>query len=156
MSAALLEVAAERAPASWAEAPGAVAQARALHRRAHALTGEVSAAYEAARMALAGAKAGMSTPQRDFSFGRTVAAAAEPPLRLAACAADIAQLAALLAGHGPPDLRADVTLAARLAAAAAAGAADLVEINLVVGCDPEQVAAARRYATLAARAVPDG
>jgi formiminotetrahydrofolate cyclodeaminase len=156
MAASLLSVAADRSRAAWPGAAGAVAQADALRRRANALTLSNTLAYDDARAALSG---GVTLPgtheQRDWAIGRAVAAAADPPLALAGCANDVAQLARTLATHGAPEIRADVVAAGELAAGAAASAAHLVDVNLVVGSDEERTGLARRHAQAAAEAARD-
>jgi hypothetical protein len=71
---------------------------------------------------------------------------------LGACAADVASLAAVVAVHGTPDLRANAVVAAKLAAAVADCAAHLVEINLVAGADQDRIGLARRRAQTASEA----
>src|SRR5437588_477846 len=78
--------------------------------------------------------------------------AAEPPLELAANAADVAELARAIADRGAGEVRADALIAATLAAAGARAAAHLVRINLVVGGDQEPAALAQSYAATAAAA----
>ncbi|HWD65695.1 MAG TPA: cyclodeaminase/cyclohydrolase family protein [Solirubrobacteraceae bacterium] len=153
MAAALVSVAADRSRDVWPGAPGAVAQGRALQRRAGALAWNNSQAYDFARAALAGEPGSPGTPeQRDWALGRAVAAAADPPLALAGCADDVAHLALTLAEHGAADVRADAVAAAQLAAGAAASAAHLVEVNLVVGADQARTGRAHRHASSAAEA----
>jgi formiminotetrahydrofolate cyclodeaminase len=153
MSASLLAGAADRSRDAWPGAPGAVAQALALRRRAGALARDNSSAYHDALAALErGREPGGASPQRDWAIGRAVAAAADPPLALAGAADDVAQLALALATHGAADVRPDVVAAAQLAAGAAASAAHLVEVNLVVGADEGRTGRARRHAQSAAEA----
>jgi hypothetical protein len=153
MAASLLALVADRSRPDWPEAPGATAQAQALGRRALVLAERLADAYDAARLALeAVGQPGGDAPGRDLELGRLVAAAAEPPLALGACAADIAVLAAAVAVHGAPDLRANAVVAAKLAAAVADGAAHLVEINLVAGADQEKLGLARMQARTASEA----
>ncbi len=153
MAASLLAVAADRSRPEWPGAPGAVAQAEALQRRAGMLARNNSQAYDHARAALAGGVVPPGTPeQRDWAIGRAVAAAADPPLALAGCADDVAHLALALAEHGSAEVRADVVAAAQLAAGAAASAAHLVEVNLVVGADETRTGQAYRHARSAAEA----
>ncbi|HET9718453.1 MAG TPA: cyclodeaminase/cyclohydrolase family protein [Solirubrobacteraceae bacterium] len=153
MAASLLAVAADRSRAVWAGAAGAVAQAQALQRRAGALARSNSRSYDIARAALAGDALALGTPaQRDWAIGRAVAAAADPPLALAGCADDVAQLAHVIADHGAAEVRADVVVAAQLAAGAAASAAHLVQVNLVVGADEARTGQAQRHASSAAEA----
>jgi formiminotetrahydrofolate cyclodeaminase len=153
MAASLLAVAADRSRPVWPGAPGAVAQAQALQRRAGLLAQSNSEAYDFARAALTGVAVPAGTPeQRDWAIGRAVAAAADPPLALAACADDVAHLALALADHGAAEVRADVVAAAQLAAGAAASAAHLVDVNLVVGADETRTGRAHRHAGSAAEA----
>jgi formiminotetrahydrofolate cyclodeaminase len=153
LAASLVERVADGSRAQWPEAAGAVAQARALNRRARSLARRGAAAYGEARAALDAVGQGEDTSAlRNWQLGKTVAAAAGPPLALAACAADIAQLAAGAAVSGDGALVADAVVAAKLAAAAADSAAHLVAINLVAGSDAERLALARQRATAAAEA----
>ena len=151
--------AADRSRQAWNEAGGARAQAQALHRRALELAERVEVAYAAAREALAqraATAAEGSTDEhqhaRDWRLGAAVEEAAQPPLELAASAADVAQLAQAIAARAADEVRADAVIAAELAAAAARSAARLVEINLIVGRDQRFIEAARRYAEMAAAA----
>jgi formiminotetrahydrofolate cyclodeaminase len=72
--------------------------------------------------------------------------AADVPLAMAEAAAEVAELAALVAQEGNDRLRGDAIVAAELAAAGAHGAAELVAINLA-GRDDSRV---RRAQDLAA------
>jgi methenyltetrahydrofolate cyclohydrolase len=159
LAASLAAAAADQSRARWEEAGGARAQAQALHRRAVDLAERGAAAYALARRALAErglrAEAGAAEQhqqRRDWRLGAVVEEAAGPPLELAASAADIAELAGVIATRGADDVRADAVIAAELAAAAARAAARLVQINLVVGDNEETVALARGYAEAAAAA----
>lgn len=153
LSAALLSGVADRSREGWPGAAGAVAQAQALQRRARTQAREDVRAYASAREALSsGSGEQPHSDQRDWALGRTVAAAADPPLAVARCAEDVAQLAATVAAHGSLEVRADAVVAAELAAAAAAAAAHLVEVNLVVGSDEERAGRARAHARRAAEA----
>jgi formiminotetrahydrofolate cyclodeaminase len=154
LAASLAAAAAERSRGQWEEASGARAQAQALERRAGELASRIAAAYAVAIEALADRHLDIGVDDqsaRDWQLGVAVEQAAGPPLELAGAAADIAELAALIAGRGADDVRADATVAAVLAAAAASAAARLVEINLVVG-DQQPAALARGYADAAAAA----
>jgi formiminotetrahydrofolate cyclodeaminase len=159
LAASLAAASADWSRAEWDEAPGARAQAQALRRRAGELAERQTAAYSAARHALDERGGGDRSPadgeadgRGDWRLGVAVERAAEPPLALAATAADIAELSGLIATHGADDIRADAATAALLAAAAARAAARLVEINLVAGARTEIVARARRFADSAAAA----
>lgn len=153
-AASLAAAAAHRSRAGWEEAGGARAQAQALRRRALELADRNAAAYAAAREALAQPRSEAPDEEqaaRDWRLGVAVEQAAGPPLELAASAAAIAELAAVISTHGADDVRVDAGIAAILAAAAARAAAQLVEINLVVG-EQEASVRARAYAQAAAAA----
>lgn len=150
-AASLAAAAADRSRGQWDEAAGARAQAQALRRRALGLAERDVEAYAAARAALA--ERDVPSPDqaggdeaRDWRIGEAVRHAAGPPLELAACALDIAQLARLIASHAAGDIRADAAIAATLAAGSAQAAAHLVEINLVVGGDDQLSSLARGHA----------
>jgi formiminotetrahydrofolate cyclodeaminase len=127
----------------WPEAAGVAAQAESLHDRAAPLADLATRAYQDAL----GAEGG------DYELGRAYARAAEPPLRIVEAAADVAELAALIAAQGNPALRADAVAAGLLAAAAAAAAAELVAVNLTMSANDERTRRARNLAEGAARAV---
>jgi glutamate formiminotransferase/formiminotetrahydrofolate cyclodeaminase len=150
LAASLAAAAAERSRADWDEAGGARAQAQALRRRAVSLAERDVAAYAAARQVFAQIEENRQA--RDSQLGDAVQRAAEPPLELAANAADVAELARAIADRGAGEVRADALIAAALAAAAARAAAHLVRINLVVGGDQEPAAVAQNYADTAAAA----
>jgi formiminotetrahydrofolate cyclodeaminase len=161
LAASLAAAAADSSRAQWDEAGGARAQALALRRRAAGLAQRDAAAYAAARQALARRGRGRGAGAHDALTGQTpadgelgsaVRSAAEPMLELAATAADLAQLAVLIAQRGADDSRADTVIAAMLAATSADAGARLVEVNLVVGGGHERAARARQYAVQAADA----
>ena len=133
-------------------AVGHAAQAEKLRSRAASLVQRDAESYAAALDARE-ALASLEPQQRDFQLGRAYAAAAEPPLEIARTAADVAELAAELAGSGDPRVRADALAAAALASGASRGAVALVEVNLTATPDDERVAEARRCADRAERAV---
>jgi formiminotetrahydrofolate cyclodeaminase len=140
-AAALLAKLARGAADSWAEAAAVAAQAQLLHDRAAPL-GELAAqAYVEALAAVGG----------DHDVGMAYAQAAEPPLRIAEAAADVASLAALVARNGDPAHRADAVAAAFLAAGSARAAAELVASNLTAAADDDRVRRAEKLAEEAAR-----
>jgi methenyltetrahydrofolate cyclohydrolase len=157
LAASLAAAAADRSRTRWEDAGGARAQAQALRRRAIELAERDAAAYAAAREALArrglepGVTPGEDQAARDWRLGTAVERAAGPPLELAATAADIAELGGVIAMHGAAEVRADAVVAAMLAAAATRAAAQLVQINLVVG-EQQPAVLARGYADAAAAA----
>ena len=151
LAASLTAAAADRSRAAWGEAGSARAQAQALGRRALGLAEQDAMRFATARDALARRGSG-EAGAADHELGAAIRRAAEPPMALAATAADTARLAAEVAQHGAGEVTADAVIAARLAAAAAQAAVRLVEINLVVGGDPEPAATARQDALQAVRA----
>ena len=116
--------------AGWSDGAGIASQARALRSRLTTLGDDDAAAFTQVMVAM---RDHSGTPaQRDFAFGNALVHAAEVPLRIAEAAADVAELAAVAAAEGAPQLRPDATAAAALAEAATRAAAHLVEINLAV------------------------
>ncbi len=146
LAAALVAATANHSRSGWPEAPGVRAQAKALRQRALTLAQGDIDAYAEARKALAGRSA-----SSDLDLGQVVSLAAQVPQRIAEAAGDVAELAAAVADHGDPELRADAAIAAILAAGAARSAAHLVEINLVAGANPELVKQAADRAGTAER-----
>jgi methenyltetrahydrofolate cyclohydrolase len=138
----------------WDEAGGVAAQAEALADRLAGLADRNARTHGAARRALAGHVRGDSQPARDHLLGRALDEAALVPGRVAAVAADVAELAEGSAGRLRDDLRPDALAAAVLAAAAADVAARLVLLNLAQGPDGA-LADAARAATRRARAAAD-
>ena len=98
---------------------------------------------------------GEAGERRDFALGRAYARAAEPPLQIARAAADVAELAVVVARNGDPAFHADAVTAALLAAAAASSAAELVGVNLTASARDERVREAERLAESAARAAEE-
>jgi glutamate formiminotransferase/formiminotetrahydrofolate cyclodeaminase len=144
LASAVVAKAAQASRASWAEAGGAVAQATLLRKRCVRLAEEDAGAFTAALSALETQAAGL-VEQLDY--------AAEVPVRIAASAADVAELAAAAAERCEGAFRADAASAAMLAEAAARAAARLVEVNLTVTADdPRLVQAQRSVASASASA----
>jgi formiminotetrahydrofolate cyclodeaminase len=137
----------------WTEARGIAAQAEALRDRLAPLAQLDADQYEAALSARA--EEAPESERRDFQLGVAYARAAEPPLRIAEAANDVAALAVTVARHGDPSVRADAVAAAALAAAAARAAAELVAVNLTASAEDERVLRARRLAEEAARAAEE-
>jgi formiminotetrahydrofolate cyclodeaminase len=149
MAAALVSMVAGASAEAWPDAAGVAAQAERLRGRAARLVDDGAVAFAAALAALR--PAGSERPE-DSRLGEAMSAAAQPPVRTAELAADVALLAALAGREGDPDLRADAVVAATLAAAAARAAAHLVEVNLVVTEGDPELVRARRAATAAGEA----
>jgi formiminotetrahydrofolate cyclodeaminase len=127
--AAALVVMVGRCSPGWAEGTGVAAQARALRMRLTELGAEDARAYAAVLAAMRG-ESGPGSEQRDFALGLALTDAAEVPLRIAAAAADVAELAALAAAEGKDALRPDAAAAVILAEAAVRAATHLVDVNL--------------------------
>jgi methenyltetrahydrofolate cyclohydrolase len=126
---------------SWPDAAGIAAQAESLRERAAPLAELSALAYEEALSASGGS----------YEVGRAYARAAEPPLRIAEAAADVAALAAVVAQYGNPAMRADAVVAGLLAVGCARAAAELVAVNLTATSGDERVRRADRLAEEAAR-----
>lgn len=151
-AAAAVQMAARLSADSWPDAAGVAAQAESLRERAAAL---IDADADAYRLALEARRSAPTDRQerRDFALGRATAAAAEPPLRLARLAADLAELCGVAASRGEPRVQADVAAAAALAAGVARGALELVAVNLTAVPGDARVAEAERLAAAAAATV---
>jgi formiminotetrahydrofolate cyclodeaminase len=143
-----------RTSTAWPESRGIAAQAESLRDRAAPLAQADAEEYEAALRAREddGTQAG---ERRDFVLGRAYARAAEPPLQIARAAADVAELAVVVARNGDPAFHADAVIAALLAAAAASSAAELVGVNLTTSARDERVREAEKLAESAARAAEE-
>lgn len=150
-AAGLLAKVARSSGDGWPDAPGIAAQAEALRYRAAPLAQRDADEYEAALRAHGDEKQ-EAGDRRDFALGRAFARAAEPPLEIAAIAADVSRLSVTVAERGEPALRADAVAAALLSAAAAAAAAELVAVNLTASESDERVLRARSLADEAAEA----
>ena len=127
LAAGLTEMAARYAPGEEA----AAARAAELRAEAAPLADEDAAAYER------------------YLRDRELDPIVEAPLRVAALAAETAELAANLALEGNPNLRGDAATGAALAAAAAASSALLVRINLEGSPGDERIVRAASFAEAA-------
>src|SRR4051812_42382941 len=144
-----------RTSTAWPEGRGIAAQAESLRDRAAPLAQVDAEEYEAALLALedGGGEAG---ERRDFALGRAYARAAEPPLQIARTAADVAELAVVVARNGDLAFHADAVIAAVLAAAAASSAAELVGVNLTASAQDERGREGGGVAEKAAPAAEEG
>ena len=142
-----------RTSTAWPDSRGIAAQAESLRDRAAPLAQATAEEYEAALQARE--DEGEPGERRDFALGRAYARAAEPPLQIARAAADVAELAVVVARNGDPAFHADAVIAALLAAAAASSAAELVGVNLTASARDERVREAERLAESAARAAEE-
>jgi len=143
-----------RTSTAWPESRGIAAQAESLRDRTAPLAQADAEEYEAALQARED-EGGEAGERRDFALGRAYARAAEPPLQIVRAAADVAELAVVVARNGDPAFHADAVIAALLAAAAASSAAELVGVNLTASARDERVREAERLAESAARAAEE-
>lgn len=152
MGAALVLRGARYSGATWPSADAAAAQAETLSLRVLALRGELEESF-------AGALRELEEPRepdpdrRNYDLGRALEDSVEPLLRLSEVAADIAALAADVAGLGAQELRADVAAGAALAESAARTAALLVAANLGAAPGDERLSRAAQAAASATDAV---
>ncbi len=128
-------VAASARSMSPGNADAAVVQAKLLRERLGALAQRSSGAHRRAvelldRAATDGAQA--RSPRRDQALADALLEAADVPLAICEAAADVVALAAWVAEDCSRAVRADAVVAATLAEAAVAGAAELVAVNLAV------------------------
>ena len=151
VAASLAAMAARFARNHWEGWAGAVAQAETLRHRAAPLAVDDAVAYENVLTAMRMPK-DLEPEVRNTLIGDTLARAADAPLGIAECAADVAGLACEIAVSGNPNVRGDAAAAAALAAAAARVAANLVEINLATTEEDERVEQARGLARTAEEA----
>jgi len=151
LSAALVAMSARFARRHWEDAAGAVAQAEALRHRAEPLAQLDAEAYEAV-LAVRRALTTLPETERDAAMCRALSHAAAVPLAIAEVAADVADLAALVAEKGNPNVAGDAAAAAVLAEAAARAAATLVAVNLGTTGEDERITRAQRLVRAAEEA----
>ncbi len=144
LAAALVGMVARGSP-DWSEGRAAAAQADALRRRLAPLSGENAEAYVRALDSLALPET-VDPDERNRAIVTALGEAADVPLRVAAAAADVAQLAGEAGRHGEAALRPDATVAALLASGAARAAAHLVHVNLTTTDDDPRVVQSRALA----------
>lgn len=142
---------AARNSTDWDAAGGIAAQAATLRRRLEELAPENDEAYQRALVALRRPHE-LEAESRDEAIGASLERAAAIPLAIAEVAANVAELAAVVAEEGDPRSRGDAAAAAMLALGATRAAAHLVEINLGVRELDERRLRANRFAADAAAA----
>jgi formiminotetrahydrofolate cyclodeaminase len=151
IAAGLVAKAARCSLEDWSDAPGVVAQAEALRRRAAALAPVDAEVYEKALAVLR--DPGEQKPERrDAAIARALAEAADVPLRIASIASDVATLGELVATCANQTMRAEAVAATILAEAGARAAAHLVAVNLATMPDDDRTLQARRLVDAAAAA----
>lgn len=151
MAAGLVAMVARLSQEHWPEAKGAAAQAESLRSRLTSLAEQNAEAYSDAVGAL---RDGTDADQevRDAAIADALARAAQIPIQIGEAASDVSALAATVAEHGEPSLRADAATAAVLAQAGARAAAALVEVNLGTTTEDPRVALARDVVKAASEA----
>ena len=132
MAAGLVAMAARLAH-EWPQAGEVVDRAEALRSRTATLALADEDAYAKVIEAL---RLPPDATSRDAEIAAALSGAADVPLAVAEAAAEVAELAALVAREGNDRLRGDALVAAELAEAGARGAAELVAINLAGRDDP--------------------
>jgi glutamate formiminotransferase/formiminotetrahydrofolate cyclodeaminase len=145
MAASLVVMAGRQSP-GWPDGAAVAADAERLRDRLLALGAEDVQAFAAVLAAFRSSDAGASS--------KALVHAAEVPLEIAECAADVAELAVRAAADGKRPLRPDAEAAAILAEAAARAAALVVRVNATaLPADGDQTTKTRLLeAALAARA----
>ena len=147
--AASLVVMAGRGSPNWPEGAAAADAAAALRERLLVLGGED---VEAVAAVIAGSRARARTGDGEDAFVQALVRAADVPLEIAGCAADVAELADRARQSCRRPLRAEAAAAAALAAAAAQIASSIVTGNLAAfppGYPGEEIARLRDEAHLA-------
>jgi formiminotetrahydrofolate cyclodeaminase len=148
MGAALLEKAAVLSLTHWSGAARAGERAHALRLRAEELLEEDAHAYLAFVEALRAAK-GMSGEARARAVGPAHSKTVDVPLAIVRSGAEVVDIAAALAAHGNPNLRADAVVAATLAAAGADAGVGLMTVNLAGAPSDPRLEEARHLAEAA-------
>jgi formiminotetrahydrofolate cyclodeaminase len=110
-AAAIVEMAARISASSWADGVGVAAQAAQLRARAAGLVDADADAYGEV-LAMRDVVGTMPVEDRDREVGRAFTAAAEPPLAVARVAAEVAELADLVAARGDEHVHVDAAVAA--------------------------------------------
>ena len=143
LAAALVGMAAERSRGSWPGAGGAIAQAAALQARCLELARAGAGAFADASAAL----------ERGSDVEEPLRLTVETLLPLGEAAADVAEIAAVVAGHCERLVHADAEAAAILAEGAAKAIEALVRANLSVTPGDERLSRIGRACAAAGDAV---
>jgi formiminotetrahydrofolate cyclodeaminase len=145
IAAALLEKVARLSARQWSDAPAALERAGRLRLDSEELVEADANAYlgyvEARRKAR-----DLAPPARTAATASALEQTVTVPLAIVQVATAAVELAAELAEHGNPNLRADAVTSALVAAAAGVAAAALVAVNLGGGAGDARAAEARRLA----------
>jgi formiminotetrahydrofolate cyclodeaminase len=130
VAAGLVAMAARFSAAQLPDAEELAARADQLRHRAAELVDEDAQAYTRVLDAFALAR---DAAGRDQQVREALQVAAAKPREMTQIAAEVAEMAARVAGAGNPNLRGDSVTAALLAEASARSAACLVDINVTLG-----------------------
>lgn len=152
-AAGLIGMSARRA-SGWDGGSAAAGQSEVLRRRATELIDESAAAFDRAVVELDDGRAPGHDPDADsdWRLGTALRRAGDAPAAVATVAADVAALAAEVAGSCDEPVRPDAVAACVLAESAAAIAAHLVAVNLLADADVSGVDDVRALAAEAAAA----
>ena len=151
MAAGLVAMAGRFSKEHWAGAGDTVGRAGELREHVAPLAQADAAAYEEVLTALRLPK-DLEPEVRNQAIANALSRAADIPLLIAEAAADVAELGALAAERGNPNLRADAVAATIFAGAAARAAANLVRVNLGTMEDDSRTARADQLVDAAAAA----
>jgi formiminotetrahydrofolate cyclodeaminase len=130
------------------EAQRLAGHARLLRDRAAPLAQADAEAYRAVLAALRARDTATTNPPQ---MAAALSQACVVPMEVAEIGAEVATVAATIAGGGNPNVRGDAVTAALLAAAGSRAAAALVRINLAGAEDDDRPARAEQLAAGAAR-----
>jgi methenyltetrahydrofolate cyclohydrolase len=145
-AAGLVTMAARYSKQRWDGAGDAVGRAEQLRAHVAPLADADAAAYEEVLTAMRLPRH-LEPEVRNEAIAHALSRAADVPLVIAEAAADIAELGALVAENGNPNLTADAVAGVLFAEAAVRAAANLVEVNLGTTDDDERVARAKELVT---------
>jgi formiminotetrahydrofolate cyclodeaminase len=149
MAASLVAMAGRFSKRHWPEAGDAVGRAEELRAHVVPLAQADAVAYEEVLTALRLPR-DLEPEVRNKAIANALSRAADIPLLIAEAAADVAELGALVAERGNPNLHGDAAAGTLFAEAAARAAANLVAVNLGVTSTDERLARARQLVDAAA------
>jgi formiminotetrahydrofolate cyclodeaminase len=147
VAAGLVAMAARYSKQQWDGAGDAAGRAEQLRAHVAPLADADAAAYEEVLTAMRLPRH-LEPEVRNEAIEHALSRAADIPLVIAEAAADIAELGALVAENGNPNLRGDAVAGVLFAEAAVRAAANLVEVNLGA-TDDARLTRAKELATQA-------
>ncbi len=149
MAASLVAMAGRFSKRHWDGAGDTVGRAEQLRAHVTPLAHADALAYEEVLTAMRLPK-DLEPEVRNRAIGNALSRAADIPLLIAEAAADVAELGALVALRGNPNLRADAAAATLFAESAARASANLVAVNLSMTADDPRLTRARQLVEAAA------